>query len=68
MLRRRKMSAPKGEPIVNRGRRPWDGWPDEEVTLEKRRLNEGLRNLWERNEVTESDRHRLISDIVGEPL
>lgn len=62
------MPAPRGEPPIRRGRRPLWGWDDEEVTLENRRLDEGLRNLWERNEVTDSDRHRFLSDIVGEPL
>jgi len=62
------MPTPVGEPPYRRGRRPSEGWPDEEVTLEKRRLNEGLRSLWERTEVTDSDRHRFLSDIVGEPM
>lgn len=62
------MPTPKGEPPMRRGRRPKEGWPDEEFTVEKRRLNEGLRNLWERNEFTDSDRHRFLSDVVGEPM
>lgn len=62
------MRTPIDNSSYRRGRRPGQGWPDEEVTIEKRRLNEGLRNLWERSEVTDSDRHRFLSDIVGEPM
>jgi hypothetical protein len=37
-------------------------------SLETRRLNEGLIELWSADDPTGSDRYRLMSDAVGEPL
>jgi hypothetical protein len=45
-------------------------WSTRESLVESRRLTEGLNELWSSDNATESqsDRHRLMSDLVGEPL
>jgi hypothetical protein len=43
-------------------------WRSGESAVQCRRLDEGLHDLWSGDDPNGSDRYRLMSDAVGEPL
>jgi hypothetical protein len=57
-LRKHRFGAPEEQ----------EEWRARESVVEMRRLNEGLHDLWVREDVSGQERHRLMSDAVGEPL